>query len=150
MRLTERLANITVAAIHGDYGIAFALGGRKRLRCGFLGVQRGSEIAARSVGAAQCVFKARRVDIGIRKFVGQFKLLPERQADGATQREFRDGKVVACDAEVVLLGVQLNFRARGIDPWSSPRLELHPLPGRIALSHFAPVPLAHRCGSCPR
>src|SRR5580704_17682138 len=36
MRMAERLANVTIVAVHCYHGIAFTLGRRKRLSSGFL------------------------------------------------------------------------------------------------------------------
>ena len=54
--------------------------------------------------------------------IGKLKLLSERQSDGATEREFCDFKIVARDAEVVLLGMQLNFSAGRFESWGRPCL----------------------------
>jgi hypothetical protein len=67
--------------------------------------------------------QAGRIEVGIRKLISQFKLLPQWQSDGPGEVEFGDGKVIARNAQVVFFRVQLNFSAREIDSGSSAGLD---------------------------
>jgi len=63
VRLAECLANVTVAAVHGDYGVALTLGRRERLSSGFLSIEGCVKIATSMEGGSECVLESRRIDI---------------------------------------------------------------------------------------
>src|SRR5882762_2647554 len=75
----------------------------------FLRIEGRAEVTPRAIGRLERTFDGGRIDIGVRKLVGELKRLTERQSDGAGQRKFCDCIVVARDAQVVLLGMKLNL-----------------------------------------
>src|ERR1700677_3909658 len=63
------------------------------------------------------------MDVRIGKSVRKLEGLAKRYSNGAAEGEFRDCEVVACNAQVVLFGMKLNFCPSYVDPWSRTSLE---------------------------
>jgi hypothetical protein len=122
--VTECRPEVAVIAIHRYDGVALAFGGRECLLGSFLRIEGRAEVTARLIGRLERFFDSGGMDIGVRKLVGAFECLSKRQSDGAGQGELRDREVVARDAQVVLLGMELHLRARRVDTWAGARLRL--------------------------
>src|SRR5215813_13790393 len=73
------------------------------------------EIASGFVRRAQGIFYSRRIDVCVGQLIGQIEGLAEWQADSARKIKLRDSKIVAHDAQVVLLGMQLDSAPRDIN-----------------------------------
>src|ERR1700749_3581820 len=63
------------------------------------------------------------MDVCVRKLVRNLEGLAKRESDGAAEGEFRDCKVVACNAQVVLFGMKLNLCPSHVDAWSCTGVE---------------------------
>src|SRR3984885_11092879 len=76
VRVAKSWPNIAVATVNRHSRIAFAFGSGKGLRGSFLGIESGTEIAARFGRNLQRIVDVYRSDVQIWECVGQLKLLP--------------------------------------------------------------------------
>src|SRR5271155_2228943 len=124
MGVTECRPEVAVIPIHRYDGVALAFDGRECLLGRFLRIEGRAEVTARFISRLEGLFDGGSIDIGVRKLVGKLERLSHRQSDGAGQGELRNREVVACDAQVVFLGMELHLRARRINTWAGAGLKV--------------------------